>query len=283
MMRAPKKITASPNFMTRGHPLKPEVRDKLVEYLGFGKVDFLAESLAHQMPGMKALPTGEGAPLQLVPNKRSKVTRPKTDVGLVVLKIEVILGIYVDGASHLDNIPRPSDYVAAFTSVRDDAVKLIQAITNWTEYFRDQFSLKGANVHEIERALGQLFDVSNTVISEMSALPSKGAKKNNALAEVVRGLRNIFHANYQGKRTKRPIQGGFTFLAPQEKAELAFVGEAIRSSRIVPQDYADTDLSRLFRDPRCAIEGKNPAPKARRAMRPKVELSKAKKTPKTEH
>ena len=61
--------------------------------------------------------------------------------------------IYIDGVQHLDNIPRPSDYVKTLKPIRRDAGKLLNAVANLSGYMRDQIELQGGKVDSILSSL----------------------------------------------------------------------------------------------------------------------------------
>ena len=242
---------SSPIFMTTGHPLSEGARKELIEILGFGRVDLLAESFSHQFPGMKALRKEPDAPLLLIRDKYPNRAISKTDFGKILGNIEVALGLYVDGAEHIDNIPRPSDYVNTFEIIRKRAIPLLQSVSGMSAYFRGQVDSEGGNIHEIEQAIGSLFDISGKIIKKFEGAQSKGAKKNTALTQVILRLRRIFRANYHGPRPGRSRQGAISYRSVEEKQELDFVKTALLDARIIPKGMKN--LSQLFLDPRCAV------------------------------
>lgn len=248
-MPRPKPKKASRNFFARGHPLSDPARSKLIELLGYGKVDLREESVRRQMPGMKILKANPGEPLLLVRDADARASGGKTDVGKIILDIQHALGLFVHGAKHLDHIPRPADYVAAFKPIRPMTAKLFKTLAGWTEYYRDQFMLHGADIYAIENALGSLLGVSNAVLTDMEGRSSKGARKNTALREVIRWLRRIFRDKYRGPRTQHAGGKIFRSLEEEERRELAFVKTALVDARIIAKGYKG--LPRLFRDPRC--------------------------------
>lgn len=245
-----KPTKAAPVFHARGHSLSDGAKDKLTELLGFGKVDFLAESIRRQMPGMRLLRSEPGEPLLLEPDPDFK-SGTSVDVGKIILDVQDALGLYIHGQTHLDNVPRSAHYVAAFKPVHKDALALLTLLNGWTEYYRDQFALNGVDIYAIETALGSLMVVASKVVKENQGRSSKGAKRNTALTEVIRRLRRIFRAAYRGKVTGRNRQGAFQFKAAEEKSELEFVEMALLDAKIIPASYAE--LPRLFRDPRCMV------------------------------
>jgi hypothetical protein len=248
-MPRPKPKKAQPNFMAHPHLLSKAAKAKLAESLGFGEFDFLEESLRHQLPGMKISKSEPGAPILLEHSPDPNISTGTLDLGKVILEVETWLGFCVDGSHHLDEIPRPADYVAAFKPIHLAAINLLKKLGGLSGYYRGQFKAKDADIYVIESGLATLLEVSNAVLKNMARRPSKGARKNTALAEVIRQLRRIFRDNYQGQRTGRTRRGAFQFRAEEEKRELAFVRTALLDARIIREGYRE--LPRLFRDPRC--------------------------------
>lgn len=166
-----------------------------------------------------------------------------------ILDVEMALGLGIDGAPHLDEIPRPADYVAAFRPLEKKALDLFDALCELNGYYTEQFKKRNASQDAIEAALLELHQVANGVIKEFQGKPSKGARKNNALAEVILRLRHTFRTYYGGPVEKRRKSGAFSYRADAEKHELEFVRIALRDARLIPAKY--TGLEALFRDPRC--------------------------------
>lgn len=166
-----------------------------------------------------------------------------------ILDVEMALGLGIEGARHLDEIPRPADYVAAFAPLEKKALALFDALCELSGYYTEQFTKRNANQDAIEAALLELHKVANGVIKEFQGKPSKGARKNNALAEVILRLRHTFRTYYGGPVEKRRKSGAFTYRADDEKREMDFVRVALRDARLIPAKY--TGLDALFRDPRC--------------------------------
>ena len=232
-------------FMVRGHPLTDSEKYRLLELLGYdaGTVK------AAETPGYRVLKRKTGAPLLVkkIPASEAPAQNPFD----AILHVENALGLGIEGAAHLDSIPRPADYRQEFDRARRAAIPLIKIVTGWSDYYRDQFTIRGHDIHKIEQALRILFDVSIDVTREMAGKSSKGARKQTALTEVIRRLRHTFSDYYQGKRTKRKRHGAFQSLAQWKKDELAFVDTALLDARLVRKGHYD--LPRLFRDPRCAL------------------------------
>lgn len=168
-----------------------------------------------------------------------------------ILDVEIVLGFGIDGARHLDEIPRPADYVAAFKPLEKKALDLFDALCELSGYYTEQFTKRNANQDAIEAALLELHKVANGVIKEFQGKPSQGARKSNALTEVIRRLRRIFRMYYGGPVDKRRKSGAFSYRTEAEKHELEFVWVALRDARLIPAKY--TGLEGLFRDPRCAL------------------------------
>jgi hypothetical protein len=254
-MPRPKPKTASPTFLAYPHTLSDGAREKLLDLLGYPGFDLRQEAIDRQMPGHRVRRSEPGAPLLLVKDPDAD-KRPRTDLGMAILKIEGALGLFVDGAQHLDNIPRPADYVATFKRLRTKAADLLNDVTGTSGYFQDQFQLKGADLHAIETALAVMLDTSNKVLREFEGKSSKGARKNNALCEVIRRLRKVFRDNYSGPRTGRVKRGAFQFKGEEERRELEFVKTALVDARIIMPAYRE--LPRLLRDSRCSLPSDRP-------------------------
>lgn len=250
-MTKPKQKKAEPVFLAHSFSLRDEAKSKLIELLGFSDVDPLDDSVRRQLPGKKIVRRKPGAPLILGHDPDGTADETGPDVGMAILKIEAALGLYVYGAVHIDEIPRATDYVNAFKPIGKRAAELLNMLHGLGGYFSDQFTVKRADQDAIEAALMELLQVANSVVKDFEALPSKGAKKNNALAEVVRRLRRIFRDYYQGPVDGRRKSGAFQYRAEKEKRELDFVKTALLDARIIAKGYSD--LPRLFRDPRCAL------------------------------
>jgi len=191
---------------------------------------------AAETPGYRVVKREAGAPLQA--KKIPKPDTPSNDPFEAIRMVEIAIGLYIDGAQHLDNIPRPSDYRVAFQPVGRSASKLLNTIEEWSDCYRDQFTSRGKDISEIERALETLSDVSDAVMKEMAGKSSKGAGKKVALPEVIRLLRLAFRNHYQGKSSA------------MKRTELEFVEHALLAGKIISEDY--DGLSRLLRDPRSA-------------------------------
>jgi len=165
-----------------------------------------------------------------------------------ILDVEITLSLGTDGAVHLDDIPRPADYVSAFRPISKDAVRLVNALMGLGGYFSEEFTKRGVNQDAIETQLLSLLSVSEAVIGEYKAKPSKGAKKNNALSEVIDRLRGIFWKYYKGLKGQRKSKNGFQSLSEDERSEGEFVKVALLDARIIPQNF--NDLPRLIRQSR---------------------------------
>lgn len=172
---------------------------------------------------------------------------------------EKALGLGLYGAVHLDDIPRPADYVAAFKPIKKDAIKLFNSLCQLGGYFSEQFVKNGADQDAIEAALLSLNGVAGAVIKDFEALPSKGAPKNNALAEVTRRLRRAFRENFRGAKNERKKKGAFQFRSENEKLEIEFVETALLSARLIPKAKSTSRVQRLFLDPRCAMPSERDA------------------------
>ncbi|MGH8627512.1 MAG: hypothetical protein ACREYC_20325 [Gammaproteobacteria bacterium] len=258
-MPRPKPSKALPSFYSRGHKLSDRARNKLIELLGYGKVDLFEESVRHQLPGMKILERKPGAPLRLTRDPNPQAPAPGKDVGKIILDIETALGIYVDGYQHLDDVPRPADYVAIFEPIYRDATKLLNTVGQLHGYYSEQLRLKGVIPHKIAQELASLVDAANAVVKDFENRSSKRAPKKNALTATIRKLRCIFRDHYEGPRDDRRRRGAW---------ELEFVEVALgdlRDAAIIAEGAWDAaiaegvDLPRLFRDPRSVPQKKKGA------------------------
>ncbi len=117
------------------------------------------------------------------------------------------------------------------------------------EYFSDELSRRDVDPNDIAAKLLELAEVSKAVIGNFKGKPSKGAKKNTALTEVIRRLRRIFRENYKGQRTERKRRVAFQSPPEWEQRELKFVETALQAARIIRKGYRE--LPRLFLDLRC--------------------------------
>lgn len=259
-MPRPKPKTSSPVFMatdTDRGPLPDSVRAQLLTLLGYqefnqsaASFDPEAETMRHQCPGHRIAFRTQGHPVLIErdPNV-SPSTGPAGDVHAAILDVEAIIDLYHSGAPQLDAPPRATDYLGAFKPVQRKASDLLDTLSSWTGYYRDQFKLKGADINAIERELASLVNVSNAVVEDFKKMSSKGARKNTALIVVILRLREVFRKYYQGERAARERKGAFEQRPLWEKQEFQFVQTALRVGRIIPEGYRE--LPRLFRDPRC--------------------------------
>jgi hypothetical protein len=133
--------------------------------------------------------------------------------GLVLLDVETALGMAIEGAKHLDHIPRPADYVNEFRKVGRDAFTLLNELAEWSYYYTDQFALRGANVHEIESNIARLVDVCTAVVNEFEGKPSKGAPKGAALRQAVFMLAEVFDKKHTGNRALKARRSDFVLEA----------------------------------------------------------------------
>lgn len=205
--------------------------------------------MRHQFPGYKVARFVPGKPVQLEHDPNASTAPPERDVHGAILDVKDALGMYLSGAEHLDKTPRAADYREAFKPVGRAAKDLLDTLSGWTDYYRDQFRVKGADIRQIERALKSLVEVSAAVAADFKGKSSKGARLNVTLTKVIRELRSIFHRNCQAIRHSRKRRGAFQSLSDWERREMAFVRTALRAARIISEGYRE--LPRLFRDPRC--------------------------------
>lgn len=191
-------------------------------------------------------------PHQLKPETRSALKQALNNQDdKVIEKVESVLAIGTVGPHHLDEIPRPADYVAKFKPIEKDAIGLLNCIFNLGDYYQEQFEEMGVDINAIEGALINLVNVASGVVGKYRSQPSKGAKRDNARCEVIRRLRIIFHENYRGEVSGRTKMGGFVIRSIEEASEFTFIELALRDARLISQSYAGLD--RLIKDSRCAI------------------------------
>jgi hypothetical protein len=193
----PKPIpkNASPIFHVRGHSLGSQSVARLLDLLGYENYDLRQEALDHQLPEFQVEKAESGAPLVLKRQPSSSEGAAKKDLGAVILSIELALGLYVEGSKHLDEIPRAADYDLIFSSLQVDANKLLGGIAGLGGYYRDQFALKGADIHKIEMAIASIVDVCTAVQNDMKGQSSKGTRANRALMITIKELLRIFRSN----------------------------------------------------------------------------------------
>lgn len=213
-----KPTGAAPSFTVEPHPLTESAQTRLIELLWFANTS-VAETAAPR----------------------------------AIAKVQKGLGFYISGQPHIDHIPRPAHYVAAFKSMHLQTVKLLEKLTSLKPYLRKKFEARAIRIDTIEEALRSMDDASRAIVEEFETQSSKGAPKNTALTEVIRRLRRIFRDNYHGPRTGRVKKGAFTYLAEWEKREGEFVAVALRDALIMTQKDLDTRLPDLFLDARCAV------------------------------
>lgn len=244
-MPRPKRKRASAHFIARGHPLAIEQKRALLRLLRYD--DTTIE--AGETPGYRVLKRELGAPLlvQKIPESEAPARNPWN----AILAVENALGLGIEGAEHLDNIPRPADYRQEFERARRAAIPLINIVTGWGDYYREQFTQRGHDIHKVEQALAILFDVSGDVVRQMKGKQSTGRPKAIAGTEVIRRLRRIFRDWYLGPMSERSRQGAFQSRAQWEKDEHAFIETALAAAP--PLRRLKPRLSALLRDPRCAL------------------------------
>lgn len=206
----------------------------------------------------KAEPRFSAHSYQLTEDVKGKLcTLLGNSVEKAILDVEKTLGLGHYGAVHMDDIPRPADYIAAFKPIEREAIRLHNSLCELGGYFGAQFTKNGADQGAIEAALLSLISVAGAVVNDFEALPSKGAPKNNALTEVIRRLRRIFRDNYKGPQTGRTRKGSLEYRAKEEEYEVAFVVTALLAARLISASEVKTTptekVERLFIDPRCAM------------------------------
>jgi hypothetical protein len=254
-----KPSQASSNFFAHAHLLSEQDRTALLVFLRYDQA-VLRDA---EYPGYRKLDSPPGAPLLL--QKNPDYIELAKDPYQAVRDVELALGLYLEGAQHIDNVPRPADYRDTFRPIGRIALELLSAVTNLTDYYREQIALNGQDIHAIERALAGLGGASAAIVNNMAGKSSKGAPKNAALYEVIRRLRRTFRDYYQGERRKRTNRGAFQIRAPWEKDESDFIEHALSAARIVRKPFRG--LPRLLRDARCSLVEDRPATVSRIARK----------------
>jgi hypothetical protein len=175
------------------------------------------------------------------------------DAPLIIGEIEAALGICVDGAEHIDNPPRPADYVRAFNSLKSKSQGLSEELFSINYYYDEQLSNHGVDPNNIAVELLKLAEVSKAIVQEFVGKSSKGARKNTALLESIRRLKRIFRYSYRGPVTERQKRGAFMRLSEWESRQQRFIRTALTDARCIRQSCTDRELQRLIHDPRCAL------------------------------
>ena len=78
----------------------------------------------------------------LLQPKLDYVPLPK-DPFQAIRNVENALGLYISGAHHIDSIPRAADYRDVLRPIGRKALEVLNAVTDLTDYYREQFALKG--------------------------------------------------------------------------------------------------------------------------------------------
>ena len=247
-MPRPQRKTSSPSFPVIPHKLSDESKAAFLKLLGCGDTDLLHEAVRFQFPGYQLESRGAGNPLVMVPTKNIDPSPPRADVALAIRDVELWLGFYEYASKRENYTPRPANYHQEFKPVFRDAQTLQKRLAAWGQYYRDQFSLKGADIQAIQFQISELIRVSGEVISEMTGKQSAGRSKNGAQCNLVRHLRRIFRDHSRGNSMGRPSRVAFEKLKENEANELKFVQLAVR---IVKMHMNDKEMLKLFRDPRC--------------------------------
>ncbi len=247
---------ASPTFTIRGHALKSETVNHLLSLLGYPDYDLRQEALDHQLPGFQVEKAEPEAPLILKRQSSSSEGAAKKDLGAVIRSIELALGIYVEGSIHLDEIPRAADYRVIFKSLQGDAIKLLGSLGSLGGYYRDQFALKGAEIHDIELAIASLVDVCTAVQNDMKGQSSKGARVNRALIVTIKKLLRIFRSNASASAKSNEIE--FVKLALVD----ARIEKPLPATPNAPLEQLDIDFTRkVARYIRQADKSTDPMPR----------------------
>jgi hypothetical protein len=175
-------------------------------------------------------------------------------IAQAMVKVQNWLGFHKGGVEGLDNAPRPSDYRAIFKKINKQTINLFRELTELNSFYREQFSLEGKDLAEIEIALATIIDVSTAVEKKYEGQSSKGAPSNVALMKVILNLRGIFRKNYRGQKSGRKTRGAVTKKSAKEIYEIKFVETALLDARIIPKKDSYQTVQRHFKDPRCIPE-----------------------------
>lgn len=163
--------------------------------------------------------------------------------------VESALGLGVYGGKHIDNPPRPVDYVAAFKPIHRAAVELYKGLTGLTDYYDEELTSRGVDADNAEAMVVKLIDTSRAVIEKFEKLPSGGRPKRGAVKEVTKRLKRCFRDNYRGATNARKVRGAVSPLSEWEQRQSQFVRAALRFAKLIPATYSAKDLDRLIRDP----------------------------------
>lgn len=237
-MTKPIPKNASPVFHARGHHLDSKAVDHLLTLLGYPNYDLRQEALDNQLPGFQVEKAEPGAPLILKRQKISAGTAKKMDLGAVIYSIELALGFYVYGSTHLDEIPRAADYCNIFESLRVDAVDLLAVLCGLGGYYREQFEIQGKSVYSIEHSLISLIGVCEAVKKDMKGRSSKGSRVNRALILVIKKLLQIFRSTALSRTKGNEIK--FVKFALVE----AKIVKPLPANKDVPVDQRDIDFTK---------------------------------------
>lgn len=213
----PKSKTGGPVFIAHGYSLSPTVREKLIELLccDINDKDF--------------------------------------DSALVIMNIESWLGAYPQLVQSLDNAPRPSDYIAIYKNIQKETVRLLNALSDMSMFYREQFDLEkqSLTLNEVEQVVASIYEVSNSVIKNYKEMPTKGAPRNTALTTVIFQLRSSFSKYYSGQTGGQEKQGAFKKKSFREMNEILFIEAALLDARIIPKRNSYKTVERLLKDKRC--------------------------------
>ncbi|MBK8016420.1 MAG: hypothetical protein IPK20_06635 [Betaproteobacteria bacterium] len=244
---------AQPTFIARPVPLSEKAKEELLRIVGYGHIDLLEESLAHQMPDAAVVSTRPGEPVVLVRGVIVEGAREKSKAGQMILEVEAALGLGVNGAEHLDKIPRASDYKTVYEGLARDSLALLNKLTGLSQYYRDQFAACEVDVYEIDRTLATLADTSVRLEAKFANISSKGAPKKLALLETISRLRRIFRDYYAGPMSEATSRGAARLKSPQQHAEFNFVWCAVRDARLMADNPRNLLLlEEWLRDPKTA-------------------------------
>ena len=252
-MPRPTPSQAQPVFSVRPVSLSDKARAELLQLAGYGDIDLFEESLAHQMPDAAIVSREPGAPVVVMRGVVPENSREKTRAGQMILEVEAALGLAVDGAEHLDKMPRPSDYRTVYSNLNADALALLSQTKNLSKYYRDQFLACDVDIEAIDHALALLADTSRTLERKFAGMSSKGAPKKIAQTETISRLRRIFRDHYRGPMELSAKRGSAKLKSVQGTAEFDFVWRALIDARVMADFPKNLRLlEELLRDPRTA-------------------------------
>lgn len=193
--------------MGRSHALSPTAKVRVLDLLGYSESDRLNDGVDSQ--AHSSLNAKEGsAEIETSPSEKTLGRSFAAHTDQAIHQIEMAVGIYVHSRQHLDELPRPADYLATFNLLRSDTLVLLQKLGRLDYCYLDLFALNGANYYEIQTKLFELFIVCNSVNAGLKGKSSKGPKKELAKLYVLSRLQEI----YQKYRRSNAFTSHFDFV-----------------------------------------------------------------------